>query len=133
METTQGRRPITGLIAELWRDSAQLVRGEAALAKAEFTEKATQIGTGVAWIGAGAVVLLAGLVFLLIAAMTGLAMALPEDYAPWLAPLLIGAVTVAIGAFLVARGKRELSPAQLKPTQSPRSVRKDVEILKEHI
>lgn len=129
----QDREPITTLVADLWRDSAQLIRGEAALAKAELSEKAGQVGVGIAWSAAGAVVILAGLVFLLFSAMTALAMVLPEDLAPWLAPLIIAAIALTAGAWLLGRARRALSPGQLTPTQFPRSVRKDVDTLKEHM
>ena len=126
-------RPLTALVADLWRDSASLVRGEAALAKAEFQDKVSRIGTGIAWLAAGGVVLVASLIFLLLTLMTVLAMILPEDIAPWLAPLLVGAVTLAVGLLLITHGRRSLSADQLNPTQSARSVRKDVDLVKEHM
>lgn len=127
------QRPLTGLVGDLWRDAASLIRGEAALAKAELSEKAARAGMGLAWLAAGAAVLVAGAFFLLFTAMALLATVLPEEYAPWLAPLLIGVATVPVGLLLLARGRRSLAPGHLKPTQSARSVRKDVDVLKEHM
>lgn len=130
---SERHRPITGLVADLWRDAASLIRGEAALAKAELSEKAARASAGLVWLAAGAAVLLAGAFFLLFTAMTLLALVLPEEHAPWLAPLIVGFATVPIGLLLLARGRRSLAPDRLKPTQSARSVRKDVDVLKEHM
>jgi len=125
--------PFSGLVADLWRESADLVREEAALAKAELTEKGTQLGIGMVWLAVGGAVLLAGMIFLLVAGVAALAMVLPEDHAAWMAPLIVGIFIAPIGMLLIARGRRNLAPANLKPTQSARSVRKDVEVLKEHM
>lgn len=126
-------RPFTGLVGDLWRDSANLIRGEAALAKAELLDKVSSIGSSLAWLVVGGVVLIASLIFLLFTLMTVLALVLPEDVAPWLAPLIVGAATLPLGLFLVLRGLRYLSPDHLNPTQSARSMRKDVNLLKEHM
>lgn len=130
---SERHRPIPGLVADLWRDAASLIRGEAALAKAELSEKAARASAGLVWLASGAAVLLAGFIFLLFTAMTLLALVLPEEHAPWLAPLVVGIATLPLGLLLLARGRRSLSPDSLTPTQSARSMRKDVDVLKEHM
>lgn len=127
------RRPLPGLVADLWRESAELVREEAALAKAELTQKATRLGLGMVWLALGGAVLLAGMLFLLVAGVAGLAMVLPEDHAAWLAPLIVGLAVAPVGLLLMLHGRSSLTPENLKPTQSARSVRKDVQVLKEHM
>jgi hypothetical protein len=126
-------RPLSNLVADLWRESVELVREEAALAKAELVEKGTRAGFGVMWIAAGGAVLLAGAIFLLVAGVAGLAMFLPEDHAAWLAPLIVAAAVVPPGLLLVIKGCRSFASENLKPSQSVRSVRKDVEVIKEHM
>ena len=127
------RLPLTRLFADLWRETAELVREEAALAKAELAEKGTKAGLGLAWLAVGGAIVLVGVLFLLVAVTGGLAVLLPEEHAPWLAPLIVGLVIVPTGLVVVAKGLHSLTPSQLKPTQSARSVRKDVEVLKEHM
>lgn len=133
MDRRESYKPLSGLVADLWRESADLLREEAALAKAELSEKGSQLGLGMAWLAAGAAILLAGTFFLLAAGVAALAMALPEDHAAWMAPLIVGIVVAVLGAVIMARGRRNLAPDKLKPTQTARSVRKDVEVLKEHM
>ena len=133
MFTRERHRPLTGLVADLWRESADLVRAEVALAKAELTEKGTQFGMGVAWLAAGGAVLLAGAICLLVAVIAALAMALPEDHAAWMSPLIVGIVVVLAGVLLIAKGRKNLAPLDLKPTQTVKSVREDVKVLKEHM
>jgi hypothetical protein len=127
------RRPFTVLVTDLWRESAELIRGEAALARAELSEKAARLGAAIAWLAAGLAVCLAGVLLLLGALVAGIAMLLPEEHGPWLSPLIVGTVITLVGVFLLGRGRSELTTENLKPTQSARSVRKDVEVLKEHI
>jgi hypothetical protein len=127
------RRSLTGLVADLWRESADLIRAEAALAKAEISDKASRVGSGLVWLVVGGAVLFAGLVLVLVAGVAGLAYFLPEDHAAWLAPLIAGAVVLPLGLALLARGTKIVTSTQLKPAQTLRSVRKDVEVLKEHM
>lgn len=127
------RRAFTELLTDLWRESADLIRGEAALAKAELSRNAGRLSQAVAWLAAGLAVCLAGAMLLLGAFVAGLALLLPGALGPWLSPLIVGAVVTLVGLALLGRGRRELKQENLKPTRSARSVRKDVEVLKEHI
>lgn len=126
-------RSISGLVADLWRESIELIREEAALAKAEISDMVSHLGSAMVWLAIGAAVLFAGLVLVLVAAVAGLAQLLPEEHAAWLAPLIAGAVVVPLGLLLLARGKKIVTSTHLKPAHSMRSLRKDVEVLKEHI
>jgi len=111
----------------------ELIREEAALAKAEVSDKASHLGGGMVWLAIGSAFLLAGLVLVLLAAVAGLAMALPEDHAAWMAPLIAGGVVLPVGLALLAYGGKIVKSLNFKPSQSLRSVRKDVEVIKEHI
>jgi drug/metabolite transporter (DMT)-like permease len=120
------------LFAELWRETTTLVHEEAELAKADLNEKVSQITTGVGSIAAGGAVLFAGLIVLLIAASNALAMVLPIELAPWLAPLIVAVVVMLIGFAMYAGGKKKLEASNLKPTRSMESLRRDGRLVKEH-
>ena len=129
----QRHRSLSGLVADLWRESIELIREEAALAKAEISDKVSHLGAGMVWLAIGAAVLFAGLVLVLVAVVAGLAQLLQEELVAWLAPLIAGAVVVPLGLLLLARGRKIVTSTHLNPAHSMRSLRKDVEVLKEHI
>ena len=127
------RRPLVGLVSDLWRESASLLRGEAALAKAELSEKVSQVGSGIAALAAAGAVLFAGFLLVLFAVVGLVALALPEEHAPWLAPLIVGLAVLAVGWFLLSAGRNKLQAEKLKSSRSVRAVRHDAEVIKEHI
>jgi len=127
------RRPLVGLVSDLWRESASLLRDEAALAKAELSEKVSQVSGGIAALAAAGAVLFAGFLLVLFAVVGLVALALPEEYAPWLSPLIVGLVVLAIGWFFLSAGRKKLQAEKLKPSHSMRSVRRDAQVIKEHI
>ena len=128
-----GRRPLAGLFSDLWRETTSLVHDEVELAKADISDKVAQAGRGVGALAAGGAVLFAGFVVLLFAAVRGLEMALPPDQAPWLAPLIVGAVVTIIGAVALSSGKKKLKAENLKPTRSIDSLRRDADVAKGHL
>jgi hypothetical protein len=127
------RRSLAALFSDLWRETTRLVHEEAELAKADLSEKAERAMTGAGSIAAGGAVLFAGFLAVLVAATNALAMVLPSDDAPWLAPLIIGVVVMAIGFALFAGGKRALKARNLRPTRSIESLRQDGRVVKEHL
>jgi hypothetical protein len=58
---------------------------------------------------------------------------LPPEYAPWLAPLIVGLVVMIIGYAVLAGGRRELKARSLRPTRSMESLRQDGRLVKEHL
>jgi hypothetical protein len=127
------RRPLAGLISDLWRDSATLLRDEAELAKAEISEKVSQLSTGIGSLAIGGAVLFAGFLLVLFAIVGLLAQVLPEEQAPWLAPLLVGAAVLFAGWMLLSAGRHKLTAGNLTPSRTVRSVQLDAELVKEHI
>jgi len=125
-------RPLTGLLADLMSDLAELVQKEIQLARAELSEKLGQAGGGVAVIAAGGLVAFAGVLVLLDAAVLGLAEALGHA-PPWLPSLLVGAATLALGAGLLLRGRSKLKPTNLTPRRMVESLRQDAEMIKEQV
>jgi hypothetical protein len=126
------KRSIGGLFSDLWRETTTLVRDEAELAKADMSEKVTHAIAGARSMAIGGAILMAGLIVLLFAAVNALAMVLPPDIAPWLSPLIVGAVVMAIGAIAISSGKKNMSAEQLKPTRTTESLRRDRDLIKEH-
>jgi hypothetical protein len=60
-------------------------------------------------------------------------MVLPIELAPWLSPLIVGAVVMLIGYAVYAGGKRDLKARNLKPMRTMDSLRRDGRIVKEHL
>jgi hypothetical protein len=132
-EAHYSKRSLVGLFSDLWRDSATLIRDEAALAKTEIAEKVAQAGTGIASLAIGGAVCFAGFLLILFAAVGLVAMALPEEYATWLAPLIVGVVVLVAGGLLLTAGRNKLKNENFKPSRAVRSVRRDAEVVKEHL
>jgi hypothetical protein len=138
METTATRaerdgRPLFGLFSDLWRETSTLVHDEVALAKAEFSEKASRAGSGIAAVAAGGAILFAGFLMLLFAASAALEQVLPPDAAPWLAPLIVGIVVLVAGYIVLSAGRRKLRADGLKPTYTLESLRRNGQLVKEHV
>jgi hypothetical protein len=128
-----GRRPLAGLFSDLWRETTTLVQDEVALAKADLSDKVAQAGRGVGAVAAGGAVLFAGFLVLLFAAVGALEMVLPPEQAPWLAPLIVGAVVTIIGAVALSSGRKKLQAENLKPARTLDSLRRDRDFAKEHL
>jgi hypothetical protein len=112
---------IAGLIGSLAREASKLLRLEISLARAELEAKLSEVGTGAIEMVAGGLIIYAGFLALLVAAGLGLALVLQ----PWLAALVVGAVTLSIGAITAFMGKRTLESHTLIPERTLRSLRED--------
>ena len=130
--TPEGRT-LGALFADLWRQTTRLVHEEAELAKADMAEKVNQITAGAGSVAAGGAVLFAGLIMLLLAASNGLALALPPEHSPWLAPLIVAILAMVIGYAIYAAGRKKLQAHNLTPSRSLDSLRRDGRIVKEHV
>jgi hypothetical protein len=126
-------RSLAGLFSDLWRESTALVQDEIELATADIAERAARAGRGLGAVAAGGAILFAGFLVLLLAAVGALSQVLPPDQAPWLAPLIVGAVVAVIGAIALSSGRRKLSAESLKPHRALDSLRRDRDLAKEHL
>src|SRR5918993_202034 len=113
-------RSIGDLIAELSRETGQLVRKEVELATTEMTAKAKKAGADAAMIAAGGALLHAALLVLLAAFVIGLAQV---GVTPWLSALIVGVLTAGIGYLLVNRGRASMRTTSLAPTQTLESIK----------
>jgi len=60
-------------------------------------------------------------------------MMLPEEHAAWLAPLIVGLAVMVLGFIAVGIGKHELSGSNLMPSRTMESLRRDTQLVKEHV
>ncbi len=136
MEPATDKRSLAALLTEFSRETAALIRQEAALARAEIAEKISQAGRGSALLAAGGMLVLISLFFLVEALVFGvvalLDIWLPAEVAVWLAPLLVGLLAVLIGWMILRRGLSQLRATSLAPTRTAASLRQDADLVKEH-
>ena len=127
------RRSLSGLFSDLWRSTTTLVQEEVELAKADVSEKAAQAAHAGGAIAIGGGIAFAGFLVLLLAASNALALALPPESALWLAPLIVGAVALIVGLITLIGGRSRLKAGNLEPTRSMQSLRRDRQLVKEHM
>ena len=124
-----GSESIADLFKDLRDEAVLLVRQEVALAKTEMSEKMARIARNSAYVAAGMMVAFVGLVLILLAAAAGLAVVLDDtgarEQAPWLAPLIVGAVVVIAGAVAAMKGINTIKNESLKPQQTIDSITED--------
>lgn len=127
-----GDKPITTLLADLARETSDLVQQEVRLAKAEIGEKISQMNAGITALITGGVVILAGLLVLLQAVVFGVAELIsPWTDQAWVAPLIVGVIVTLIGIAVLQKGRHNLKPASLMPHRSGESLKRDKELLRE--
>ncbi|MDB5770765.1 MAG: phage holin family protein [Burkholderia sp.] len=124
-------KSLGSLLSDLTRDTVDLVRQEIALARAEMATKITGAQVALTSVAVGAAVLLAGLFIILQAIVNGVAMVLPEEVAPWLAPLLVGLVVAAVGYGMLKGGSAKLTADNLMPQKTMDSLRRDKMVIEE--
>lgn len=115
-------RSIGDLLAELSRETSQLVRKEVELATTEMTAKARKAGGHVGVAAAGGALAHAGLLVFLAA----LVLALSEmGVTPWLSALIISLLTIGVGYLLVNKGLSGLRTTSVAPTRAMESLKED--------
>jgi len=119
----QDNRSLADLVAELSRETGQLVRKEVELATTEMTAKARQAGRHVGTAAAGGALLHAGLLVMLAAVVIGLAQL---GVTPWLSAVIVALATMGIGYLLVNKGLTALKGTSVTPTRAIESVKEDV-------
>lgn len=124
-------RSLTALLGDLSRETIELVRQEAALARAEVKQTIVTTRTALTSMAGGAVVALGGFIVLLLAAVNALAMFLPPELAPWLAPLIVGGVVLFIGWLMLRGGSARLDAEHMKPQRTLHALRRDHALVQE--
>lgn len=118
-------KSLPALFSDLTRDVVDLVRQEIALARAEMTMKLAQAQTALTSVAIGAAILLAGMFIILLAVVKGVEMILPPEVAPWLSPLLVGAIVAVIGYMMLKGGSAKLTAENLMPQKTMDSLKRD--------
>ncbi|WP_137390199.1 phage holin family protein [Rhodoligotrophos defluvii] len=120
-------RSFSELLADLMQEATELFRTEGRLIRAELADKFTQVQVAGGSLAAGAICLLVALIVL----VQALVIALSKVMEPGWAALIVGVVLAAIGAVLLAKGKKNLEPANLAPSRSAEQFRKDSKLVRE--
>src|SRR5688572_4513226 len=115
MAERKEERSLGELLAELSRETGQLVRKELELATTEMTAKARRAGAAAGVAAVGGALVHACLLVLLASIVIGLAQV---GIAPWLSALIVALLTIGIGYLLVNRGLAELRRTSVAPTQA---------------
>ncbi len=115
-------RSLGDLLAQLSRETAQLVRKEVELATTEMTAKAKQAGAQVGVAAIGGALAHAGLLMFLAAVVLGLSQL---GVTPWLSALIVSFLTMGIGYMLVNRGMVGLRTTNITPTRAMESMKED--------
>ena len=114
-------------IGELFRrlgtDTGTLIRAEATLAKAEARETAARVARDAAKVGVAAALALVGVIALSAFLIIGLGMLLGGAWL--LSALIVGAVTLGIGALLVRNAVNDLKTHSLGPQQTIETLKED--------
>jgi len=128
------RRSIADLLKNLRDESSRLVRQEVALAKTEVSEKAAKLGRNAGYAGVGAALAHAALILLLFGLSALLYWGLTEldvdnMIAGWLAPLIVGGLTAAIGYALIQKAISAFKNESLVPEETVTSLKENQEWL----
>jgi hypothetical protein len=122
-------RGIGNLMRDLATGAATLLREQLVLIRLELTRMARAVGFGTALVATGGVLALLGL----FSTLAGLAFLAADQWLRdryWLGALAITMVAGGLALWLMARGRRALSPARLAPTQTVETVREDLAVLR---
>jgi uncharacterized integral membrane protein len=123
-------RSLGGLIGDLAHETTTLLRKEVELAKVEMSEKIDKIQTAVVSMAAGGAVLYAGflvfLLFLVIAVDAVLDNWIATD---WLAPLIVSAIVLGAGYFMLKAGQKRFEGNALMPRRTLRSLQRDASFM----
>jgi len=123
-------RSIRELLSDFGAGTRDLVRKEVELARVEISENISAALAAVRSMAIGGALAFAGLLVLLAAAVLGLNEWLQR---PWLSALIVGAAAVAVAGGFAMSGRKTVREESLSPTKSPRSLRRDKELVQKHI
>lgn len=114
------------LFSDLNRELQRLIRDEITLFKSEMSHKITRGAKDVSFLAVGAAVLYAGFLAVVAAAVFLLANAMPL----WVSALIVGAIVLGTGYFLVQKGLKDLKRTDFTPRETISTLKGDKEWLK---
>lgn len=132
MESTYHDEPLSlghleARFERMYEQVEKLMRTQMDLAKTEVSEKAKLVGKGAAEITTGGALTFFGGQALVLAAILGLAFVVEL----WLSALIVGAALAIVGAIIMASGRKDLKPQNLKPERTMREMKKNARVAKE--
>lgn len=116
-------RSMGTVLSEIVGDLQGIVRAEVRLARAEIKEELTTARRGMVFVVTGGTVLVLALGLMLLALVYALATVWP----PWAAALAVAGLTAAMGAALLAAGRRAFSAVELPPPRTAATVRENIQ------
>lgn len=111
------------LMSGIIEDLQGIVRGEVLLAKTEIKEDVSVLGKAAGALVAGGLVAFVGFIFL----MLSVTYLLDKWLELWIAAGIVAIALLLIGGILVMSGKKAMSAASLKPTETLDSLKEDQE------
>ena len=122
-----GDRSISHVLQDILRNVQEILRAEVRLAKAEIREEATQAASSALWVMVGVVGVLSGWIFLLWTAAYALALIMPV----WAATLVIAVAMAGAGSVLIATGLRRVTHLKPMPERTIKSLKENLEWMKQ--
>jgi predicted phage tail protein len=122
-----GERPLRELVKDLWENTQKLFRQEVELATTELDAKMSRFKRELLAVAIAVAAAYAGVLALLAAIILILA----EFMVAWLSALIVGGATTLAGIALLIKAKHDLRPRELAPERMLRSLKTDVQMLKE--
>jgi hypothetical protein len=126
MAHVKDERPLGELFSDLTEEIKRLVRDELALFKLEMTKKVSQVGKDIAFLAAGGAILYAGLLTVIASVVFLLGAVIPL----WLSALIVGAIVIGTGYYLVKKGLTELKRTDFAPRETISTLKGDKEWVK---
>lgn len=126
MNHVKEERTLGALVSDLTREMQRLVRDEFALLQSEMSHKISRGVKDIAFLAVGGAVLYAGLLALIAAGI----FALGNGVALWLSALIVSVVVLAIGYFMVQKGRKDLKQTDFTPRETISTLKGDKEWLK---
>lgn len=102
--TGEGQRSIATVLTDIVGNVQHIVQAEIRLAKVEVRQEVDQVTRGAARLLIGGAVAALALGFVLLSGVY----ALSTVVAPWMAALIVGAVSAGVGAAVIAAGMKQL-------------------------
>jgi len=125
----QPERSLPGQIAELGRQSVDLLRKELQLFKLELGEKLEQLQHGAKMLAVGSLILAGGVLTLLAAIVLGIGVFIPY----WASALIVGGVVTVIGIATLGKGGYAVRIEHLQPERTIEELERDKRLVEEHV
>lgn len=123
------QRGLGEILGDVVQDLGALVQEEVALAKAEVRQTVGKVAADSVLAVLGGGFIFVALFALVAALILGLATAL----APWLAALIVGIALLLVGVILLMMGINRLKRVSVVPERTVRTVREDIEEVRERL